>query len=381
MTDEILDLEGVIDDHTVEVQAEAYRNPDFKFRADHFFIDHWLPLLGPSRAWLVIGLQQACWTGSKPGKSTQVSQGKLAQQCGLSRQRVNELLQDDLVARFIVDKKPNTKLGKRQPNSYQVRLTSPLTPAQAGGLQREIAVRLDDGETLPEVMMSLIDEAATARKNLLTRIALPNTPASFPPHTITDIVQGFAEKGVVNGKLKKQVAALAGLLLQPEARRVEEQYLRQDWLPLLSPAGAWLIMSVRRDCYADGEETRNDFSVSKAELAGRLGASIDTLGRLVKNEYLPEFFQAVDGSPWQPGRYRLSGRVRMDGNPLTPADKQTMMDRTQPEPPKGDTVNGQKATPLEVDAQKGDTVKPQKATRLEVDAQKGDTVKPQKTTR
>ena len=377
-------LEGVISaDHADDVRAQLYTKPHLVFRADHYFLDYWLPLLGPSRAWLVVAMQQSCWTGSRPGSSMHLPQDELGQQCDLGRQRVNELLADPLVGHFINSKQVRYKAGRRLPNRYEVQLTSPLIPAHAAGLQREIAIRLDDGETLAGVLASLIDEAAAARKPLLARLTLPHTPDTFNPYTITEIVQGFTEPGQgLTPALRQQVKTLAGLLLQPEARRVEEQYLRLDWLPWLGPAGTWLVMVIRRDCFANDTETRTEFSVSKAELAERLGVSRNTLGGVVKNEYLPEFFSPMEGDlVWQPGRYRLEGRVRMYGNPLAPPDKQSLVERLDTEPPKDDTATPKKATRLEVDAQKDDTATPKKATRLEVDAQKSDTATPKKATR
>ncbi|MCG3211824.1 MAG: hypothetical protein FOGNACKC_05470 [Anaerolineae bacterium] len=379
-----LQLEGFIDaDHADDIRAQAFTRPHLVFRVDNYFIDYWLPLLGPTRAWLVIAMQQACWQGSKPGRSLQLAQDELGAQCNLGRQRVNELLSDALVAHFIADRQAMFKSGQRRPNSYDVRLTSPLIPAQAAGLQQEIASRLAAGETLAAVMQALIGEAQTARTTLLERLTRPGTPDSFTPHTITGIVQGFAEPGQLANNLRRQINVLAGLLLEPKSVHLEKQYLRQDWLPLLGHAGTWLVVVIRQSCYADDTEVRDTFSMEKSSLAGRLGVSENTIRRLVKNKHLPTFFRplADDGSAWQPGRYRLEGRVAMKNNPLTPADRAMNDEQVQPEPPKGDTVNQQKATRLEAEPPKGDTVNQQKATRLEAEPPKGDTVNRQKATR
>ncbi len=374
MTDNIK-LTGFFDR---EHLTEALIRPGLVFGVDHFFIDHWLPLLGPARSWLVVALQQACWIGRTPGRAARISQTELGRQCGLSRHRVNRLLnRDERLAWFVLAKQPNIEQGKMQPNSYTVRLNTPLTPALAAGLQREIAVRLDEeGRPLAEVLHSLLQDAADDRAGLLARLPLPETPPDFPHQTVSRIVRAFAGE-TLSDELQAPATDLARRLLQPDRRDLETQYFRKQWVPLLTPGPAWLVLALRRRGYTGGAEIRNSFSVGKAELAQRLGVSGSTLRRFLRNEYLPEFLQAADGGPWRPGRFRLAGRVRMS-DPLTPADRErarqwpkqaakshSVVDRAEPDASKNNPVSRQNTTRSGPDASKSDTTSRQKTTAIQ----------------
>ncbi len=374
MTNDIK-LTGIFDlDHL----TNALVKPSLVFGVDHFFIDYWLPLLGPARSWLVVALQQACWIGRTPGRVARISQAELGRQCGLSRHRINIMLnRDEWLTWFVLGKQPHVEQGKIQTNSYTVRLNTPLTPALAAGLQREIAVRLDErGRAPAEILQSLIRDAKENRTRLLDRLTLPEMPPSFSRQTVRQIVGEFVSEAL-SDELQELATALARLILQPDRRDLETQYFRKQWVPLLAPGPAWLVMAVRRRCYAGGTEIRNDFSVGKSEMARRLGVSGTTLRRFLQNEYLPEFFQTDDGDPWQPGHFRLAGRVRMT-DPLTPADQNRsrqwqkqavdslpIVDRDEPDASKNNTVTRQKTTGSAADAPKSHTVTRQKATAIQ----------------
>ena len=374
MTDQ-LHLTGIFGD--VE---DAIIKPGLIFRLDHYFIDHWLPILGPSRAWLVVALQQACWLGNTPGRSAEISQADLGEQCGLGRQRVNELLNHDPLLRWFVPAvQTQIKSGQQQNNRYQVWLTSPPTPALVAGLHKEIAERLGGGETLPDIVQSLTREATTARTALLERLLCGNTRET--PQTIADVVATFAGDAM-DDTLRQKIKQLGRALLQPFRARIETQYFRHHWLPILGPTAAWLVIVLRRGCYVDENEVRNDFSICKVDLAATLGVSGETLRRLLKNKHLPGFFADPD---WQPGRFELTGHIKMV-DPLTPDDVvksveiqqhqqtgngQKKAQQKDTEPTKDDTVNGAEPT-------KYDTVSGAEPTKYDTvsgaEPTKGDTV-------
>ena len=53
---------------------EQIIQPNRIFRVTYYFVDHWLPLLKPSAAWLVVALQQSYWQKEK-GKITHTRLG------------------------------------------------------------------------------------------------------------------------------------------------------------------------------------------------------------------------------------------------------------------------------------------------------------------
>mgnify|MGYP001197030459 CR=1 FL=1 len=377
-SDDTLHLTGVFDN--IE---DTFIKPGLVFKLDTFFIDHWLPLLGPNRAWLVVTLQQALWRGSIPGLSADISQADLADQAGLSRKRVNELLNHDPLLRWFVPTiKQQVKSGKQQNNRYQVRLSSPPTPALAAGLRREIETRLSGGEDLPAIVSALTGEAETAREALLARLNDAAAGKAEPSQGITDIVQACAG-GELDDPLRLAVPGLRRALLRPHQARLETHYFRRNWLPLLGSTAAWVVVVLRRDCYADENEVRDEVSLGKQVLAAKLGVSSATMKRLLKNEYLPRFFQM-----WQPDRYTLTGRIKMH-DPLTPADtvkagelqqQQTDFFEITPEQPKGNPAEVEPEKMLHGDnpnRKKCDTAETgngQNVTRPEAERSKCDTV-------
>ena len=330
-----LKLQGVFDLDSLEA---AIVRPGLIFGVDHFFIDAWLPRLGAVRAWLVVALQQACWSGKAAGHSARIGQAELGALCGIGRQRINTLLnQDELMSWFVVARQRNlSRKGRLQANTYTVRLSTPLTPALVSGLSREIAVRLEAGAgSLPEVLAALTAAATRDRRGFIERISLPDGPATGP-QSVREIVRPFTGGQELDPATQQAASGLSRVLLRPGARRLETQYFRRNWVPRLGPKAAWLIVAIRRRCFANEHEVRNDFALSKSEAALMLGVSARTIGRVLKNEYLKMFFMTDPDSDaaWRPGRRLLRGRVRMS-DPLTPADagKVEKLARTAPDLP------------------------------------------------
>ncbi len=370
-----LKLQGVFDLDSLEA---AIVRPGLIFGVDHFFIDDWLPLLGAVRGWLVVALQQACWVGNVAGSSARISQAELGTLCGVGRQRINGLLnQDELMSWFVVARQRNlSRKGRLQANTYTVRLSTPLTPALVSGLSREIAVRLDNGPgSLPEVLAALTKAAKRDRRGLIDRISLPDAPAATP-RSVREIVRPFTGDRDPDHETQQLASDLSRALLRPGSRRLDTHYFRRNWVPLLGPNAAWLVVAVRRRCFASERETRNDFTLSKSEAALMLGVSARTIGRVLKNEYLKMFFTMNPDSDaaWQPEYRLLRGRVRMN-DPLTPTDagKAEKLAGTKPDPqaekrPKHDTTGpqtGQNTTGKAGNRSKCDKATGQNATAIQ----------------
>jgi hypothetical protein len=114
-------------------------------------------------------------------------------------------------------------------------------------------------------------------------------------------------------------------LLQPNQVRLETQYFRRKWLPELGATAAWLVVYIRRHCYADKDEVRDAFSMRKTELRAALGISTQTLRRTLKTPILEQFFVSLDN---RRGSQSLAGRIRMR-DPLTPADATSAKELTR----------------------------------------------------
>lgn len=144
-----LNIQGIYDeDH----HRDKILQPNRIFRVTHYFIDHWLPLLGPSHAWLVVALQQSYWKKNKG----YITHAELGRTSGLKRHSIMNLLNKTEAYTASTNIQPTTsyhlhwflrridrwgqgKQGKRA-NTYTILLNTPLTPAHQAGLAYKLSL-------------------------------------------------------------------------------------------------------------------------------------------------------------------------------------------------------------------------------------------------
>jgi len=140
------------------------------------------------------------------------------------------------------------------------------------------------------------------------------------------------DRAIQNGKhtaelqlaLSRACDALYNRIIRPDKVHIATQYFRMQWLPLLGPARAWLVMDLRARCYFNQQdlELRDTCTVAGlAELAAGLGVSVSTVKTCISKPPGPTFVSKL--ATRRPGR----GRVEMDFQvemiePLTPADQE-----------------------------------------------------------
>lgn len=309
--------------------AYKFTQPDRVFRVSHFFIDYWLPILGPAQAWLVVALQQACWRNGARQADGQVSQRRLGQLCGLKRETVNRHLNNpnSLLRYFIsATKAVHTADGGRTSNRYQVVLNDPLPPQFIAGLnvlfaeKRAQMASSDTSEIRPLIESLLAQDRHTL---IATLNKQPNTKStSQSPTTIRALI--FETFNLNPQDEHKSIISLATWLsrhlLQPNQVYINSQYFREQWVPVLGPTQAWFLTVLRRHCYENKAENerRNTFTFEKKTIAANLGVSTKTLQRqLAKFKTIEPFFQSFTIS-----HHTISGQISVNDDPLTPADEQ-----------------------------------------------------------
>ena len=304
-------------------------NPDRVFRATHFFIDQWLPLLGPSLAWLVVAMQQACWRNGTRHPTGQISQRQLGKLCDLKRETVNRHLNNpnSLLDYFITATDPVRKPdGGRGSNRYHIVLNDPLPPLFIAGLQAMLidqrarqAGPLSPETSAQQAIKALLD---VVRQNLITtcqaQTALTAPPAG--PATVRSLVADIFDLHQPHQleAIRPLATRLSRHILRPDQIYISSQYFREKWVPLLGATQAWLITVLRRHCYQNKarNELRDTFTFDKKTIAAKLGISTKTLRReFTKLEKARPFFPELKLT-----HHTLHGRVLVNDEPLTPED-------------------------------------------------------------
>ena len=304
-------------------------NPDRVFRATHFFIDQWLPLLGPSLAWLVVAMQQACWRNGTRHPTGQISQRQLGKLCDLKRETVNRHLNKghSLLRHFItsVEAVHNTD-GGRSSNRYHIVLNDPLPPQFVAGLHVLLIEQRakQTGHRSPEIMAQQAIKALLDldHQSLVSACQTQSTAISPPtgPATVRSLVADIFELQQPHQMeiIRPLTTRLSRRVLRPDQVYIGSQYFREQWVPQLGATQAWLITVLRRHCYQNKSqnELRDTFSFDKKVIAAKLGISTKTLQReFAKLEQARPFFLEFNLA-----HHTLHGRILVNDEPLTSAD-------------------------------------------------------------
>ena len=316
----------------------ATTRPDFKFAVTRYFIDEWVPLLGPSLSWLIVGLRQQCYWNRRRNWCI-VDKSTLADETALNKRTIERVLKKPLSRWFVLDithrYKYRHRLGKRvrDKNRYQLLLDEPLSPRHQLGLGHLLRQMAPNG---PDPL----DAALTAVQSVLEIARLTDKisftgqiPADLKRQSILELVTetlGVDLNAVSNDErlvhLDQRCAKLHTSIVQPNKVYVGWQYFRLKWVPLLGHALAWLVIYLRRHCYWDeaSGELRDTHTAYKKALAKAIGQTTRNLANLTENPHAPLFFTVLnpDASRNKPTTFQ----TRMVDEPLTPDDQQRLAD-------------------------------------------------------
>lgn len=274
------------------------------FRVTYFFIDYWLPLLGPAAGWLVVALQQACWQRGQRRPRAQISQACLGQLSGLTRERVNRHLNDpSSYVTWFVSGTYQSERARYAPKWYAVPGEEPLPPGLAAGLQAYLAERAAhapspaDWNAAASALSDLLgQEREWMLADLLRRGAEVEAKATAPAPGVPAVptspwrASGLARQvarafGLGDAPPPAPVNALitrlAEQVWQPNQVYLGSQHFRRTWVPALGATLGWLLVVLRRHTFFNPRtgEQRLDFCLGKGELAARLGLTGRTLLR------------------------------------------------------------------------------------------------------
>lgn len=320
---------------------EARVKDGFIFRVSRYFIDHWLRLLGPKAAWVVVALQQRCYLDKADFCLTSLK--NLCTVTGVRSTTTMQAIADKPLMRWFFAKRTTRqrRAGKvvRGKNRYDLQMSDPLTPQHQGQIAWLLAERLRDG-TLEAVhgsddLIRLVSDLPPL--STLPSDGLPAWAAREPLNLRQIALRALSEAGIADVQasltneavLRKAFADTQAAITQPTRIALTTHYFRTEWVPQLGATNAWLIMALRSRCYwnkKDGQ-IRDTCVMSIRELADLLGTSTRTVIRGLQDPLARKFVaaqkrvyerRAIDGRKI-PARTRFQVRLTMD--PLTPPDE------------------------------------------------------------
>lgn len=319
---------------------EARVKDGFIFRVSRYFIDHWLRLLGPKAAWVVVDLQQRCYLAK--ADFCQVSLKDLCTVTGVNSTTTMQSIVDmPLMCWFFAKRTTRQRRADkvvRGKNRYDLQMSDPLTPEHQGKLARLLTERLRDGTVQVHSLNDLIRMVSDLP--LLSTLPSNDLPAwaMYEPLNLRQIIlRVLSEAGIVGiqanladeATLRQTFADAQARVTRPTQIALATHYFRTEWVHQLGTTNAWLIMILRSRCYWNKEsgEVRDSCIISIKELADLLGASSRTVIRGLQDPLVCKFVTAQErvyerragDNRKIPSRTRFHVQLTMD--PLTPSDE------------------------------------------------------------
>lgn len=343
--DDIVIIEGI---H--QYIYEQLVKPSQYFLIPKYFIDYWLHKLGPKTAWIYISLQQAWWreqnrqnsdpTAKNKKVYCQLSQKAIAKELGMERHAISRGINQNPWRHWIipkVEKQWGWKIGTdkyhRPATKYTLNLSMPLVPEHLKGLYVYFK---GEGNTAQAIEAGINNLLSYNSRNILEILEKLGEQADIEfeqPHTIGEVIEkstGFKLSEVSLKKAKKldmlyyklhhHLTELGGVMCR--------QYFRTQWVPILKPSSAWLIMILRSRCYYNPKtkEMRDSYTWKKKDIANTLGQSTQNLKLLLNKANIKEFITIIEDEETDNQGWSITLKVLMDREPLTPESQRAYQD-------------------------------------------------------
>jgi hypothetical protein len=273
---------------------DAIVRPTSIIPVPRYFIDKWVPLLGPSRAWLALAFRQIAFVSRSEGGEVviQTTLRRLSIWCGLSHVRIHQLLQDPGLLDWFVRPSLSSSSGDKArsaPSDYRVRADVPLSPEDQSRLQYWLRDRIPEKD---EDWIGLLEAAIEAKSS--------DHEASSPTHpkTIQDLVgQLRGGKRPLPPSIDKACTELHARWVQPDRVVLVTHYFLRKWLPTLSPGLGWLITYLRSRVYTESQDEmvgRKWLVKGWGDAVSDLGISRKSITRWTKSPEAGLFFNRIE---------------------------------------------------------------------------------------
>jgi hypothetical protein len=320
--------QGFLSDLALDLAPEALRAYDSIVRPNailpipRYFIENWLPLLGASRAWLVLSFRQVAFISQNSEGEIPVhtTLRKLGHWCGLSHVRIHQVLKEPGYLNWFV-RNPDGDLSQRssprsQPSTFMVRADIPLTPQDQSRLSLWFEERspADDQEWI-----HALEEAPAAKKLTLPK----DRPLPQVSLTIQQLVYTLRGKdSPLPPGIDQACTELHARWVQPDRVTLATHYFLVRWLPDLSPGLGWLITLLRSRAYHQKDEFIGQVWIKGGwrKVAESLGVSRRSLTRWVSSTHANLFFQRRVDEQDPTDRRNMLLAVRLS-EPIHPTDQ------------------------------------------------------------
>jgi len=233
-----------------------------------YFLERWLPLLGPAPAALVNTLRQLEYRCQ--GGAITISGAALAKEAAMSRRHLYTCLEHPWIGAFVRtisgarERDADGKLWQ-QTNRYAVRMDDPLTPGDAAHLSQTLASLADNPFQAAARALALAPRALWAPEPGPAEAA-PLDPAFAPPGAITAreaLAHAFPNWSFSHPEEQRALNQLAESLHRHvtlgrddgrTSKIIVPQYFRRRWWPRLGHDLAWAYLWLRGSLYDRPEE-------------------------------------------------------------------------------------------------------------------------------
>jgi hypothetical protein len=338
---------------------EEIVDPEKVVSISRYFVNYWLPILGPYFSSMVLAFKQMRYLHQARAEEPFEALGSEILQwlCVDESTFYRRLNQPHPLLSWFIEEAPSigpryerTKSGKvrRKPRKYLVYGGVPLSPPHQVAIEKqliEFGVGPDPSKTIQalETALKLPDEEWEGLLERSFEAYLAQGAADHPPkaRSVVDMVRDLLSDEATGSPIERIVALAEDLenrLVHPDRAILLTWYFVREWQPLLSSAAFWLLILLRSRGFYDKRKTelRDTFWVEGgyAELGSKLGVSSETIaGWLGQNrkasqtkisQYVSSFVHELDRSRGRNSDDRRSLSLQLKVamiDPLTPSSE------------------------------------------------------------
>ena len=231
------------------------------------YFRRWIPYLGPTKAWVVVGLLQVAYLATQkpaqPGVEFKTTMEQIGAWVGLSKSSVYRSLQSHLIRWFIEPK------GQGE---YKINATIPLTPGDEEYIRQWIMSSHGDGGPV-----KMLKKALKAPRNTLLPKYPPLPEDRFltvepRPRTLMDLINNLYWITADDyPQIEELVSKLEAKLFPQNDLIVIPHYFLKHNKPLLGNGPAWLVTLLRDELFPQDEDGHDGVWASDQEIARMLG--------------------------------------------------------------------------------------------------------------
>jgi hypothetical protein len=236
-------------DYLHELYESAYAqitNPQRVVVLPRYFLKHWLPLLGPSSAWLVLAFRQAAFVSRSNTHEVfrQIPVRQLTRWTGLSHGQVWNLMSKSGHLSWFV-RKTEKASSQTEGDTWGVQVSIPVAPQHLAQIDNFILLHPPKTHDTQESYLRML---------MLEAPVILGDPSRVDGISADDrqTVHDIAEKhlGRLSAVASQLCDEITGRIVQPGNTLAITHYFLERWRPEMPSGEAWMIILLRGMVYA-----------------------------------------------------------------------------------------------------------------------------------